>query len=349
MAGTWESQNKVLPGAYINIRTNEPLSITLGDRGTVVILQEMTVGKDGQMYTITATEQAYPEKATADDKKLAAEALKKAKTVLIYNLPKTHNTAAVNAALTKLKTVQFNTLCYPYDTTPETASANKAAIATWIKAMRDDEGVKCQAVLANHVADSEGIINVSQGVVMSDSTTLTAAETTAWVAGATAGASITTSNTGMTYAGAIDVSPRMTKTEMETAIKAGKFIFKADSAQNVTAAYDINSLTTVTVEKGKMFTKNRVIRTLDNIANDITTIFESNYVGKVNNNDDGRALLKAALVDYFNTLQNMGAIQNFETNDVVITAGTDSDAVLVTAAIQPVDSVEKIYITVNLS
>ena len=27
MAGTWESQNKVLPGAYINIQTNEPLSI----------------------------------------------------------------------------------------------------------------------------------------------------------------------------------------------------------------------------------------------------------------------------------------------------------------------------------
>lgn len=77
MAGTWESQNKVLPGAYINIRTNEPLSITPGDRGTVVILQEMSVGEDGQIYTITATEQAYPEKATAEDKKLATEALKK--------------------------------------------------------------------------------------------------------------------------------------------------------------------------------------------------------------------------------------------------------------------------------
>ena len=44
MAGTWESQNKVLPGAYINIRTNEPLSIAPGDRGTVVILQEMSAG-----------------------------------------------------------------------------------------------------------------------------------------------------------------------------------------------------------------------------------------------------------------------------------------------------------------
>ena len=349
MAGTWEAQNKVLPGAYINVRTNEPLSITPGDRGIVVILQEMTVGEDGQMYTITATEQAYPEKATAEDKKLATEALKKAKTVILYKLPNTHTSEAVTAALEKLKTVRFNTLCYPYDTEPETAEANKTAIATWIKAMRDDEGVKCQAVLANHVADSEGIINVAQEIVLTDGTKLTAAETTAWVAGATAGASITTSNTGMKYVGAIDVSPRMTKSEMETAVKAGKLIFKADSAQNVTVVYDINSLTTVTAEKGKMFTKNRVIRTIDSIVNDIAAIFESNYVGKVNNNADGRSLLKAALVDYFVTLQNMGAVQNFETDDINVKAGNDSDAVVVDAFVQPVDSVEKIYITVNLS
>ena len=117
----------------------------------------------------------------------------------------------------------------------------------------------------------------------------------------------------------------------------------------MTVVYDINSLTTVTAEKGKMFTKNRVIRTIDNIANDIATIFESNYVGKVNNNADGRSLLKAALVDYFVTLQNMGAVQNFETDDITVKAGNDSDAVVVDAFVQPVDSVEKIYITVNLS
>lgn len=350
MAGTWDSQNKVLPGAYLNIKTNKPLSIMPGDRGTVVILQEMTVGDDGAMYAITATEATWPEKATAEDKKLAVEALKKAKTVLVYKLPTGHDTEAVNAALTKLKTVQFNTLCYPFDgSTPATATANKTAIATWIKAMRDDEGVKCQAVLANHVADDEGVINVAHGVVLTDGTTLTAAETTAWVAGATAGASITTSNTGMIYMGAIDVEPRMTKTEMENAVKAGKFIFKVDTAQNVTAVYDINSLTTVTVDKGKMFTKNRVIRTIDNIANDVTTIFESSYVGKVNNNDEGRSLLKASLVDYFVTLQNMSAIQNFEPDDVTVVAGADIDAVVVDAYIQPVDSIEKIYITVHLS
>ena len=199
------------------------------------------------------------------------------------------------------------------------------------------------------MADSEGIINVVQGIIMPGNQELTAADVTAWVAGATAGASITTSNTGMVYAGAIDVKPRMTKSEMEAAVTAGKFIFKVDTAQNVSVVYDINSLTTVTVDKGKMFTKNRVIRTVDNIANDITKIFEANYVGKVNNNDEGRSLLKASLVDYFTTLQTMGALQNFETDDITVMKGNDSDAVVIEAAVQPVDSVEKIYITVNLS
>lgn len=346
MAGTWEAQNKVLPGAYINIRTNQALSITPGDRGTVVLLQEMSTGEDGAVYTVTATENTWPEGVIAADRKLANEALKKAKTVLVYKLADGHTAEHVEAALLKLRTVSFQTLCYPYDGGKD---AVKSSIATWIKAMREDEGVKCQAVLTNHAGDSEGIINVVQGIVLSGGVNLKPEEAVAWVAGASAGAGITTSNTGMKYDGAVDVSPRMTKSEQENAVKAGKFIFKVDNAQNVTAVYDINSLTTVSPEKGRMFTKNRVIRTIDNIANDITAIFESGYVGKVNNNDSGRTILKAALIDYFHTLQNMSAIQNFETGDVEIVAGTDSDAVAVTAAIQPVDSVEKIYITVDLS
>jgi len=44
MAGTWNNQNKILPGAYINFLTNAPLSITPGDRGTVLLLQELSKG-----------------------------------------------------------------------------------------------------------------------------------------------------------------------------------------------------------------------------------------------------------------------------------------------------------------
>lgn len=348
MAGSWTSQNKILPGAYINFLTNAPLSITLGDRGTVVLLQEMSVGLVGEIYVVTATDVSqYPVGITDDDKLLVNEALKGAQTVIIYNLGAEHTEVVITSALASLKTVDFNVLVYPYAGVGFTAQ--QLAIATWIKAMRADEGIKIQGALADYVADDESIINVTQGVELVDGTILTPAETTAWVGGQTAGANINKSNTGQKYIGAIDVVPRMTKTEMEAAITAGEFIFKVDSMQNVTAVYDINSLTTVTVEKGKQFTKNRVIRTIDGINNDVTTIFESNYVGKVNNNADGRSLLRATLIEYFNELQRLSAIQNFTAEDVTVEKGVDSDAVVIDCFIQPVDSIEKIYITVNLS
>jgi len=349
MGGTWTSQNKILPGAYINFLTNAPLSITVGDRGIVALLQEVSKGNKGDIYRITALDQSqWPAGVTTGDKLLASEALKGAQTVLVYNLGNTGHTAAdVTAALQALKTENFNVLCYPYD--DEGSVTIKSSIQTWVEAMRNAEGVKIQAVLANHNADSEAIINVTQGVKLVDGTVLTPAQTTAWVAGITAGANINQSNTGRKYVGAVDVVPRMTKSEMETAIDGGKFIFKVDSAQNVTVVYDINSLTTDTPEKGKQFTKNRVIRTIDGINNDITTIFESNYVGKVDNNPDGRSLLRATLIEYFNELQRLNAIQNFVPEDVTVSPGVDKDAVVIDCYIQPVDSVEKIYITVNLS
>lgn len=346
MGGTWTSQNKILPGAYINFLTNAPLSITVGDRGIVALLQEVSKGTKGEIYRVTALDQsAWPAGVTAADKLLANEALKGAQTVLVYNLGTGHTVEDVEAALDVLKTENFNVLCYPYD---DDASI-KSSIQGWVEAMREDEGVKIQAVLANYDADSEAIINVTQGVKLADGTELTPAQTTAWVAGVTAGANINQSNTGRKYIGAVDIIPRMTKSEMETAIENGEFIFKVDSAQNVTAVYDINSLTSISPEKGKAFKKNRLIRTIDGINNDIMTIFESNYVGKVNNNEDGRSLLRATLIEYFNELQRLNAIQNFQPEDVTVSPGVDSDAVVIDCYIQPVDSVEKIYITINLS
>lgn len=345
MAGTWTSQNKILPGVYINFLTNAPLSIVLGDRGTVVLLQELSVGVAGEHHLITATDTSkYPEGITNDEKFLVNEALKNAREVLLYNLGENHTTEILEDALDFLKTYKFNTLAYPYSTLE-----NKQAIVTWIKAMRDDEGIKSQVVLANQKADSEAVINVTDSLTLEGDKTITAEQLTAWVAGATAGANINQSLTGKKYVGAIDVVTKKTKSEMETAITNGEFIFKVDTAQNVTCVYDINSFTSVIVDKGKMFTKNRVVRVIDNINNDITIIFESNYVGKVNNNSTGRSLLRASLIEYFNELQRLGAIQNFVAEDVQVSPGKDIDAVVIDAYIQPVDSIEKIYITVNLA
>ena len=348
MAGTWADQDKVLPGMYINFKTNAPLSTMVGDRGIVALLQECSVGAAGEIYEIAMRDASkWPEGVTAADKFLAGEVLKNAKTVKVYNLGTMHTAETLTAALDALKTVEFDVLCYPYPAA--TYAENQTTIKTWVTSMVNDEGRYIQAVLADFVADSENIIDCAHAVKLSDGTELTNAQTAAWVAGITAAAKVNQSNTGAQYGGAVDVVPRMTKTQMEAAISAGKWIFKVDSAQNVTAVYDINSLTTYTDTKSKAYRKNRFMRLLAGINNDITTIFESQYEGDLDNTPEGRSSFKTILVGYFLELQSMKAIQNFSADDITVEPGEDSDVVVVTVAVASVDSIEKVYMTVNLS
>ena len=349
MAGIWEIQNKVIPAAYINLVTNTPLSITAGDRGTVALAQELSVGDDGAIYRITATEANYPENATAADKKLANLALLGAKTVLLYKLPPNHTDDHVEAMLAKLKTEDANVIVYPYLKSTTSASTAQQTIANWVKAMQEEEGKNITAVLTNYVADSQYVINNVQGVTLSDGSTLTAAETGAWIGGVTAGAKITESNTARKFVGAIDVTPRMTKTEMETAIKAGKLILTVDKSQNVTVGADVNSLTSTTQTLGDIMKQNRSVRTACGIREDIGTVWDSNIKGKYNNNEKGRSIFKSALVEYFADLERRGAIQNFSADDITVEAGTAINAVVVTVAVQLVGSMEIAYITVNLT
>ena len=349
MAGTWESQNKVIPGAYINLLTNTPLSITAGDRGTVVIAQELSVGTDDEIYEITATDAVYPNNATAADKKLAGLALLGAKKVLLYKIPASHADEHLEAMLAALKTVDFDVLVYPYAKSSTGASTAQQTIAIWIKSMQDDEGKNVTAVLPNYEADSEYTINSVQGVTLSDGSTLTVYEAAAWVGGITAGASVTKSNTAQKFIGAIDVTPRMTRSEQEAAIKAGKFLLDVDRSQNVTVVADVNSLTTTTQDKGDIMKQNRSVRTACGIRSDIQAVWDASIKGKYDNNAAGRMIFKGMLVEYFTDLERRGAIQNFDSDNVTVEAGAAINAVLVNCGIQLVGSMELAYINVNLT
>ncbi|MEG6521137.1 phage tail sheath family protein [Desulfotomaculum sp. 1211_IL3151] len=225
----------------------------------------------------------------------------------------------------------------------------KSLYTSFVKRLREDEGYKIQLVVENYpIADYEGVISVKNGVVLSDSTTLTAAQAVAWVAGATAGANVNESLTYQAYDDAIDASPRYTNTQIVAALKAGEFVFTQNNGRAL-VEQDINTLTGFTPDKGKQFAKNRVIRVLDGINNDFKRIFEHFYVGKVDNNDDGRNLLKNECNSYLGTLQGIAAIQNFDAqNDVVVLPGNESDSVYIEVNAQPVDSVEKIYMKVQV-
>lgn len=215
--------------------------------------------------------------------------------------------------------------------------------------MREEEGRKIQAVVANVEADTEGVISVGNGVVLEDGTQVTPELACAFVAGMEAGATVSESCTNKTYPGAAKVDKVLSRKEKEEAVEKGQLIFTENRAGKVTVLYDINSLTSFTVDKSKDFSKNRVMRVLDGIHNDVVAIFETGYMGKIGNDQNGRSLLRGSLIEYFNELQNKGAIHDFSAEDVTVAEGSDADSVIITVQVSPVDSCEKFYITVNVA
>ncbi|OCA85228.1 phage tail sheath family protein [Pseudobacillus wudalianchiensis] len=226
----------------------------------------------------------------------------------------------------------------------------KAAFISFIRRVRDQQGVKVQGVLANAPADFEGIINVTNGAVLPDRT-LTPAETTAWVAGASAGATINQSLTFVEYEGAIDVFPRYDNDEIVERLAKGEFMLTFDARdKTVTVEKDINSFVSFTKEKDKKFQKNKIIRIMDAINNDITRELKREIkIRKEKGQDipvngDGIQILSTLVTIYMNTLQEGGAIKNFNSqNDVQITINNDGDGFYINTGVQPVDSGEKFY------
>ena len=130
----------------------------------------------------------------------------------------------------------------------------------------------------------------------------------------------------------------------------GNFIISTSTSGNIKVEQDINSLHTYDSTRNYNFSKNRVLRTLDEIGTTTVQTWEDTYMGKVDNNSTGRGLFKSDLISYGKELQRLGGIQEFEgSEDIEISQGNNLDSVVTTWAVKPVDSMEKLYLTVNVN
>lgn len=247
--------------------------------------------------------------------------------------------------LKALQSAKFQTMCCF-----SSEATVKKSVLTFVKGMRDDEGRYVQGVMADYAgADYEGIIHVANGVTV-DGVDFSKEDSVAIAAGMTAGANFNESNTAKVVTGATGIVGAMTDTEIKEALANGKFLFSESTSGNIKVEQDINSLHTYTQDRNYNFSKNRVIRTLDEIGTTTKQTWEDTYMGKVDNNDTGRGLFKADLVAYGNELQRLAGIQEFNgSDDIEVSQGNDLDSVLCTWAVKPVDSMEKLYMTVNVN
>lgn len=224
-----------------------------------------------------------------------------------------------------------------------------ALLAQLIEDLRDNEGYKVTAVVPGVEGldyDHEAITAVINGVELTDGEMLDATTAAAYVAGVASAAGATGSLTYVAYPDAVDANPRLTNEATIWNLANGYIVFTARRDGTVVVEQDINTLTTYSEAKPKDFHKNRTIRTLDAIANDTQDVFEGQFIGKVNNDSTGRDLFKANRVSYMSNLMKAGIVADFESSDLTVEPGNDKDSIVVNLAVTPIDSMEKLYMTI---
>ncbi|MDB3268957.1 phage tail protein [Clostridioides difficile] len=249
--------------------------------------------------------------------------------------------AEYQAFLDKIESYSFNALgCLA------TTTEIKSLFVEFTKRMRDKVGAKFQTVLYKKSdADYEGVVSVENKI---KDTELLESSLIYWTTGAIAGCDINKSNTNKTYDGEFDVDVNYTQIQLEEALKTGKFIFHK-VGDEVHVLEDINTFVSFTDDKNDDFSSNQSIRVLDQIANDIATLFNTKYLGEVPNDKSGRISFWNDVVKHHEQLQNIRAIEDFKADDVSVEPGSDKKTVVVSDAVKVISAMSKLYMTVSVS
>ncbi len=235
----------------------------------------------------------------------------------------------------KIEAEDFTTIIY--DGSNETT---KGLFASFTKRMRDEEGYKITCVLHDYTkADFEGIISVKNTVEGDNPNSLVY-----WVGGRNAGAEVNESLTNFLYDGEYNIEAEFKKSELKGLIQQGQFVLYKER-DDVRVLKDINSFVSFESEKNSDFSNNQIIRVLDSVANDTARIFNTYYLGKTQNHELGRSIFKAELVKYHEDLQAIGAITNFDADDIEVSKGTEKGDVVVKEYIEPVAAMDKLYMS----
>lgn len=242
--------------------------------------------------------------------------------------------------LDKIESYTYNTMgvVVEDDTT-------KSLFNSFVKRLRDEMGIKFQLVLYNMAADYYGTINVKNKVTDEG---WSEAALVYWVTGVSAGCAINKSNQNKVYDGEFTVDTNYTQSELQKAIDAGEFtLHKVGS--DVRVLEDINSMITTSDTQGDVFKENQTVRVLDQIANDIATLFNTKYLGVVPNDASGRTSLWSDIVQHHEQLAEIRAIEDFSDSDVTVEQGETKKSVVVTDAVTVVNAMSKLYMTVTVA
>lgn len=244
----------------------------------------------------------------------------------------TTDASSIQAALNAFESYTFNVLLCP-------STDNAALFVEYTKRMRDQKGVKFQTVVPSITnADYEGVVQIPEAQ----------AGAIYWVAGALAGCEENKSCTNMTYDGEVTIPCAETQTELENYIESGVFAFHKVETE-VRVLMDINSLVTYSENKNDLFSSNQVIRVCDGCAMDAARIFNTKYLGKVQNDASGRISFWSDIVSNRRERETMRAIEAYDSEALTVEQGKTKNSVVVNEVIVPISAMEKLYMTIVIN
>lgn len=252
--------------------------------------------------------------------------------------------AGYSTFLTALEPYTFTVLCYD-----GTDPVVKSSYRTFVNRLGYDYGRYSQMVCADYMnADDIMVSSVQNGFELTDGTILSPEQATWWFSGVMASATGAETMTYASHPEAVMPVPVLQNIEVDEIITRGgvAFIVEFGAVKIVT---DINTFTSYTVDKGKVFNKNRTIRTLFGFANGVYEDFSRYYIGQVDNTPEGRDQFKVAIIARLLTMEGAGEIQNVQASDVEVLPGNDPDSIVVNVYIQVVNAIEKVYMTVTVT
>lgn len=215
--------------------------------------------------------------------------------VVIVRAATNENAVDLPSTLDLFSNINFDFLTYP-----ECSGEDAVIITSFIKKIRE-KGKKGKAVLPNHAADYEAIINFTMNNISviwdegSEIITYNTAEYCSRIAGILAGMPLTKSSTYYVLKEIVDIEQVDNPNEE---IDAGKLIIIFDG-EKYKIGRGVTSLQTISNSKPEDYKKIKIVEGTDIVKTDIYTTFEDNYVGKLNNTYDNKQAFIGAINRYF--------------------------------------------------
>lgn len=220
-------------------------------------------------------------------------------------------------------------------------------ISAWIADRCDKRGryARCLFVDKNALPDSAPdnmYLSLCVNTVNGDAP-LTAFALACVEAGASWNESATMSTFGLD--GALDEA--LSDEDLETAIESGIMAIMKRIDGALCICKDINTRaknSSIPAQLGK----NRAVRLVETLRNTLRSLWETQYAGKVHNDETGRLLWKSKVCEVLNEFVAGHGIEQYESDDIIVAAGEKSDEVIMTIPLQFIDSAELVYVNLIL-